>query len=139
MRHALTLLFTLSVATPAIAWDVGHFRDRMTDRQETFATVSSGNAQLYVGCMNGDVQPRLSFPSRIGNGRVGVSYRFDDGPVTPRFVLASGDSLYLWPMDYAEALAKLKHGKRLRVEVGKAFFDFDLTGGASLPEIKCAP
>ena len=141
MRYTLTVLLALSIATPATAWEVGHFRDRMTDRQETFATVSSRAAQLYVGCLNGEVQPRLSFPARVGRGELGVSYRFDEGPVVPRIVMVSGDglSLYLWPLDHAEALAKLKRGKRLRVEVGRAFFDFDLTGGAPLPQIKCAP
>jgi len=111
----------------------------MTDRTETLAIVRSGDATLQVGCMNGHVQPWLTFERHTGRGNIGLSYRFDDGPVVPRFAFMSPgtSNLYIWLLDYGEALAKLRKGKRLRVQIGKAFYDFDLTGGQPLPAIRC--
>jgi hypothetical protein len=139
MRYIFAVLLAL-LSTPATAWDVTTFKDRMTDRTETVATVQSGDATLEVGCMNGSVQPWLTFSQHRGRGNVGVSYRFDDGPVVPRFAFMSAgtDNMYIWSMDYAEAVGKLRKGKRLRVQIGQAFYDFDLTKGDALPNIKCA-
>jgi hypothetical protein len=114
-------------------------RDRMTDRTLTWASATSGDATLLVGCLNGEVQPRLTWDRRIGWGNLGVSYRFDDGPVTPRMAMVNQDgrTLYPWISDYAIAVGKLRSGKRLRVTLGQAFFHFDLANGEKLPAIKC--
>jgi hypothetical protein len=133
-------LLAALIVTPCHAWDVGQSKNRMTDRVETFATVSSDGAMLLVSCVNGSVQPRLTFDSpTIGWGDVGVSYRFDDGPEVPRIASVSRDSgdMYIWHLDHAEALANLRKGKRLRISIGKTFYDFDLTGGQRLPAIDC--
>ncbi|MGY3615930.1 hypothetical protein [Bradyrhizobium sp. USDA 10063] len=137
MRYFL-LLLTLSAA-PASAWTVTHERDRMTDKQLTWASAISGDATLLVGCLNGEVQPRLTWNQRIGWGDVSVTYRFDDGPVNSHFAMVSQDgrALYIWLNTYNEAMAKLRRGKRLRVQLGQAFYDFDLAKGDSIPTIKC--
>jgi hypothetical protein len=68
----------------------------------------------------------------------GLSYRLDDGPVVQRIAFLSRDSgdMYIFHLDHAEELANLQ-GKRLRISIGKAFYDFDLTGGQRLPAIDC--
>jgi hypothetical protein len=138
MPKFLALLLTL-IATPAAAWTVMHERDRMTDKTITRASVRSGDATLLVGCLNGQVQSRLTWGRRIGFGDLGVSYRFDAGPVTPRMAMVSqdGTTLYAWPIDHADALAKMRKAKRLRVSVGQAFYDFDLAAGEGMPVIRC--
>lgn len=125
--------------TAAFAWDVGHFKDRMTDRQETFATVQSHGTRLYVDCMNGKVDARLIFPRRIGVRHVGATYRVDNGPVVPRIAYLTQEGTVLWPFN-AGIVVSLKKAKRVRVKVGPEFLDFDLaagTGGGTLPEIRC--
>ncbi|MET4474354.1 hypothetical protein ABIA89_008191 [Bradyrhizobium sp. LA6.7] len=111
----------------------------MTDHTLTWASSSSGAATLLVGCLNGSVQPRLTFRERIGYGRPGVSFRFDDGPVVPRIAMVSDDgtTLYVWTGDYADAMAKLRKGRRLRVQLSQTFYDFDLSAGEPLPPINC--
>jgi hypothetical protein len=139
MQRALAL-WLIVFATPATAWNVTHERDRMTDNPLTWASTSSGKATLLVGCLNGHVQPRLTWDRPIGRGDIGISYRFDDGPVVPRFAMVGQDGmvLYPWIADYAAAMARLKNGKRLRVTIGQTFYDFDLQqGGAPLPAIHC--
>lgn len=134
----IAILLTLAPTT-ASAWDVGHFRDRMTDRQETYATVSSNGADLYVGCLNGQVFPRLNFSQPMGIGDIGVSYRFDNGAVVPRIAPLSQDgrSSWLWLMTGPQTAAKMRTAKRLRVSIGQRFYDFNLAQGARLPEIRC--
>ena len=139
MHKSLAIILLLT-ATPATAWNVTHERDRMSDKTLTWASASSGNATLLVGCLNGSVQPRLTWSQRMGRGDIGISYRFDDGPVVPRMAMVSQDgvTLYPWLGDPATAMARLKNGKRLRVNIGQAFYDFDLQqGGAPLPAIRC--
>lgn len=124
---------------PVSAWTVTHEKDRMTDKTLTWASAASGNATLLVGCLNGTVQPRLTWSQRIGWGNLGASFRYGDGPVTPRFGLVSQDgrTLYLWSGDYANAVGHLRKSKRLRVSIGRTFYDFDLTKGDPMPAIRC--
>ncbi|UFW82837.1 hypothetical protein BjapCC829_22880 [Bradyrhizobium barranii] len=140
MRVLVLLLLLFSIG-PAIAWDVGTFKDRMTDRTETYAAVQDGAATLYVGCLNGSVKPVLKFDQSIGWGKIGLSYRFDNGPVVPRFATLSQDGrdLWIWVLDHADAMAHLRSGKRLRISLdGAAMFDFNLSQGEKgLPAIKC--
>ena len=107
----------------------------------TWARVTAQDATLLVGCLNGHPQPRLTWSEPIGRGEVGVTYRFDDGPVVPRMatVTQGGKVVHPWLMDYGSAIARLKAGKRLRVQIsGGRFYDFDLkAGGQGLPVIKC--
>jgi hypothetical protein len=137
MHRFLTalMLLILGFCPPATAWNVSVERDRLSDKAMTWAEVRNGNARLLVGCLNGKVQPRLMWDRRIGWGDVGVSYRFDDGPVVPRMAMVSQDgvTLYPWLGDPAGAMARLAKAKRLRVQLGQAFYDFDLTQGERLP------
>jgi hypothetical protein len=138
----ITVAFLL-IATPATAWNVTTNKDRMSDKTLTWAGASSGNAILVVGCLNGHVQPRLTWPARIGWGDLGISYRFDDGPVVPRMAMVSqdGSTLYPWIGDYADAMSRLAKAKRLRVTIGSGkdgFYDFDLLAGGAWPNFgKC--
>ena len=113
----------------------------MTDKSLTWASVTAQDATLLVGCLNGHPQPRLTWSEPVGRGDIGVTFRFDDGPVVPRMAMASqgGKVVYPWLMDYADAIARLKGGKRLRVQIsGGRFYDFDLkAGGQAMPVIKC--
>lgn len=137
--HRILAALMLLTAAPATAWNVSTTKDRMNDAALTWAEVSANGATLLVGCLNGSVQPRLTWNKRIGRGDVGVSYRFDDGPVVPRMAMVSQDgvTLYPWIADYASAMARLAKAKRLRVQLGQAFYDFDLTSGGALPAIRC--
>ena len=125
MRNLLALCLTLS-ATPCAAWNVSTTKDRMTDKTLTWASATSGEATLLVGCLNGQVQPRLSWGKRIGWGDIGISYRFDDGPVVPRFATVSQEEtvLYPWIGDYSEAVARFRKGKRLRSQCWKGVLRF---------------
>jgi hypothetical protein len=139
-KIAIAAGLTFALAAPCSAWTVAQNRDKLTDKANVKASTTSGGATLLVGCLQGHVEPRLVFPRRIGYGRPSASYRFDDGPVTPRIGSLSGNgtTLYLWTMDHADALEKLRNAKRFRVQFDGAFFDFDLTqGGKELPAISC--
>jgi hypothetical protein len=123
-------------------WQTGNFVDRMTDRKESYARVNDaeGRASLYVGCMNGSIFPQIEFPQRIGVGQVGLSYRFDDEPVMPRFAAVSGDgtSIWLWIANGPEMALKIRHSKRLRVQMNSTFLDFDLSGAdGAIKDIRC--
>ncbi|WP_213287605.1 hypothetical protein [Bradyrhizobium sp. sGM-13] len=141
MPRLLALCLVL-IVTPATAWTVTTEKDRLTDKTLTWARVTDQGATLLMGCLNGEPQPRLTWPGRVGFGQqsVGISYRFDDGPVVPRFATFGGDgaSIYPWVADHADAWKKLKNGKRLRVQIGPHLFDFDLRqGGQDLPTVRC--
>lgn len=137
MKIALIVVTLATTCSPSYGWTIGHFKDRMTDRQETFAAVESHGARLYVGCMNGKVDARVIFPRRIGIGHIGATYRVDAGPVVPRMAYLSQDGTTLWTFN-AGIVGALKKAKRVRVQVGPEFLDYDLTaGGDPLPEIRC--
>lgn len=105
----------------------------MTDKTHTWAQATSGNARLLVGCLNGEVSPRLTWPARIGHGTIGVSYRVDDGPVIPRMAMLSqaGTTLYPW---IASGGAEVMRARRLRVQLSGEVYDFDLAKGEGLPK-----
>ncbi|WP_445215752.1 hypothetical protein ACKWRH_25385 [Bradyrhizobium sp. Pa8] len=127
------------LATPASAWTVTHERDRLTDRELTWASAQSGGATLLVGCLNGHVQPRLVWTERVGFGNgIGVSWRLDNGPVvmtTGALFSQDGQTLYAWPGTLeSQVISGLRKGKRLRVQLGDAVLDFDLTRGVGWPQ-----
>jgi hypothetical protein len=131
-----------TVSSASAAWKTGSFVDRMTDKKFSYAELPAkdGNATLYVGCMNGNIMPDIRFPARIGYGQLGVTYRFDEGPVVPRIVQlpSDGKSLWLWISGDAEVLATIKKSKRLRVQTKEMFLDFDLTGSSpAISPIRC--
>lgn len=70
---ALALLLT---TTSAQAGTVTKEKDQLTDRIETWASAVDKDATLPVGCMNGQVMPRLTWarPVGIGSG-IGVLAR----------------------------------------------------------------
>ena len=145
MRNALALTLMLASSPAFAGWEVGNFIDQMTDRKETFATLSAteSTARLYVGCKNGEVFPEIDFPRRIGYGDVGTVHRFDAGELVTRTTPLSrdGKSLWIWigaPDPAPAALASIRRSKRLRVQVRNEVLDFDLTGAdAALRGIKC--
>lgn len=132
----------MATSVASAEWKTGNFVDRMTDRKESYAELpaSEGNASLYVGCVNGKIAPDIKFPERIGFGEVGVTYRFDDGPVVPRItrIPSDGKSLWLWIGGDREAVAQIRRSKRLRVQIKAMFLEFDLTGAdAAIKPIRC--
>lgn len=135
MKAAIAAI-CLMVATPCTAWEVTRTKDALTDRVMTWARAQSGNATLLVGCLNGRAAPRLVWPARMGWGDVGVSYRIDDGPVIPRIAMVSQDGTTLYPW-IASGGAAVMRARRLRVQVGQAFYDFDLVKGEGMPAIRC--
>ncbi|MCK1301981.1 hypothetical protein IVB33_11190 [Bradyrhizobium sp. 24] len=84
---------------------------------------------------------RLVWSERKGWGsRIGVSWRYDNGLMqmtTGALFSQDGTTLYLWSGAAGEAVASLRKAKRLRVTLGQAFYDFDLTKGDALPAIRC--
>lgn len=132
MKIKIAFLLLL-LATPATAWEVTRERDRMTDRMVTWASSRSGAATLLVGCLNGEVSPRLTWPTRIGVGTIGVSYRVDDGPVIPRMapLNEAGNMLYPW---IASGGPEVMRAKRLRVQLSGEVYDFDLAKGEAMPK-----
>ena len=142
MKITVAIIALIAGLSPSMAWDVGHFKDAMTDRQETFATVTpkgvAGDAgvRLYVGCTNGQVMPRLTFARPIGVYDIGVTYRYDDGPLVPRIARLdrSGETVWAWD---ANEWSAMRRAKRLRVQIGGAVMDFDLTAGGAVPGIRC--
>ena len=132
---AITICLALTLA-PSKAWHVERSKDRMTDKTVTWASARSDDATLLVGCLNGRVAPRLTWARRIGFGTIGVTWRADSGPVVPRMAMVSDDgkTLYPWLTDGAEVI----RAKRVRVQIGSAFYDFDTTAGEPLPRFgKC--
>ena len=116
----------------------------MTDKQVSGALLPAPDesAGIRVTCNGSD----LVFDRPIGFGRMGVNYRFDDGPVTPRIAGMSSDgrTAWLWPLDAAEARNKMARGKRLRIEIfptgaSSRFIEFDLTGAKeAFAQMKCS-
>lgn len=144
MKRILAILALLigSLPVASAAWQTGSFVDSMTEKKYAYAELPAkdGGATLYVGCMNGRVQPDIQFPSRVGYGDLGVTYRFDEGPVVPRIVRLpdDGKALWLWISSEAEALAKIRKSKRLRIQTKTVFLDFDLAGAsAAIQPIRC--
>jgi hypothetical protein len=113
-RLILALLASMGASHAcSAAWQTGTFTDKMTDRKESYARLNSvdGTASLYVGCMNGRILPQIEFQRRIANGDIGVTYRFDEGPVVPRItpVSTDGTSLWLWISSGPETSLKIRH------------------------------
>jgi hypothetical protein len=133
MRIKIAVQLLLLLAGPTHAWEVTRERDKMTDRTVTWARAVSGNATLLVGCLNGAVSPRLTWPARIGYGTLGLSYRVDDGPVIPRMAMLgqAGNVLYPW---IASGGAEVMRAKRLRVQLSGEVYDFDLVKGEAMPK-----
>lgn len=134
-KAAIAALMLLA-ATPAAAWEVTRERDRMSDKTLTWASARSNGATLLVGCLNGRAEPRLTWPKRIGFGSgVGVSWRVDEGPVQSYLAgMFSQDGTVFYPWTSAHA-GPVMRAKRVRVSIGKAFFDFDLVKGEALPKV----
>jgi hypothetical protein len=130
----VAMLCAVSAATPAAAWTVTQERDRMTDKTLTWASATSGDATLLVGCLNGRPHPRLTWDRRVGFGsNVGVSWRVDDGPVqsyVAGLFSQDGTTLYAWTDHNAGPVMR---AKRVRLQLGQAFYDFDMTRGERLP------
>lgn len=136
MKRAFAFCLLLA-ATPAKAWTVTTERDPMTDKNLTWARVTAQDATLLVGCLNGRPDARLTWPESRGFGTsVGVTYRYDDGPVTSNVagMFSQGGRTFYYSPHAAENVAKLRTAKRLRVQIsGGQFYDFKLTGGDAFP------
>ena len=136
INFACVCIYIVTLAAPASAWEVTRTKDRMTDKTVTWAAAKANGATLLVGCLNGRVSPRLTWPGRIGWGTIGVSYRVDDGPVIPRMAPLNdaGNVLYAW---IAVGGSEVMRARRVRVQVGDEVYDFDLVKGEGLPKIQC--
>lgn len=132
INFACVCIYIVTLAAPASAWEVTRERDRMTDKTLTWAASRTSNATLLVGCLNGAVAPRLTWPARIGVGSVGISYRVDDGPVIPRMAMLSQDGKVLYPW-IASGGPEVMRARRLRVSIGGEVYDFDLVKGEKMP------
>jgi len=141
---SLAALWVLTV--PCLAeWDVQAFQDRMTDRKEAVATLApkDGTGSVVVGCMNGRIFPRVSFPARIGVYEIGATYRFDNTPVEMSIarLSANGRDVWLWmgaPDPSAAIVERMRKSKRLRVQIGDHFLDYDLAGAEkALAGLRC--
>ena len=123
------------LATPSFAgWNVSRGTDPMTDTSTTVATLQSKNLpaiEMRLTCRG----PEILFPVvPTYAGRLDMAFRFDDGPVTPRFVVMSSDrkAALLWLSNVA-TLSTVAKAKRFRAEIfvigaPTAFVDFDLAG-----------
>jgi hypothetical protein len=135
MRTVIVTLCALLLG----GWTVTRERDRMTDRELTWASSQSGGATLLVGCLNGRVSPRLMWNERKGWGRgIGVSWRVDNSPVamtTGGYFSEDGTTLYAWPGTFeGQVMGELRRAKRIRVSLGREMLDFDLSAGVGWPE-----
>ena len=107
-----------------------HFTDRMTDKSVAVATVSAPPGTLRVTCSG----PTIEFDTRVAFGKIGVSYRFDNGEVVPRFFDMLQDGRTLLFTNYLLTMTReISRAKRLRMTVflpgqSAIFMDFDLTG-----------
>jgi hypothetical protein len=139
MMRAWLVTIVFLTATKASAWTISTAYDPVTDELINSASVSTVGASLVVACRNGQPEPRLRLDQNLVATEIVVSYRFDDGPITPRMAAISPDGQYLWPWraDASAAIWKLRRGKRFRLSVGDASFDFDLTTSDQLPVILC--
>jgi hypothetical protein len=129
----LTLSLCLLV-TPAAAWTVTQEKDRMTDKVLTWASATSGDATLLVGCLNGRIEPRIAWDRRMGFGSgIGVSWRMDNGPMQSYLAgMFSQDGTVFYPWTDSKS-GSVMRAKRVRVSIGKAFYDFDTAAGKPLP------
>jgi hypothetical protein len=129
---AISMLF-LSNGYAVAEWRTGSFVDKMTDRKYLYASLQAkeGQAELYVGCVNGQISPDIYFPSRLYSSGVGVTYRFDEEALVSRIASLPMDGLHLWLWigSGPQTALKIRKSKRLRLQVDKTFYDFDLTGG----------
>jgi hypothetical protein len=136
MRVIFVVGMLASTITTASAWTIERTKDPMTDRTNIWASVTDKGATLLVGCLNGQVEARLTWPDRIGYGsQLGLSYRVDKGEVVPRFAMLTQDGRTLYPW---AGVDWLRPAKRLRVQIDRTVFDFDLVKGApEIPAIRC--
>jgi len=137
---AQTLIRKLKVRQEALLerqrkarWRATSFKDRMTDKEYSFVSLSPETsdvpATLEIGCVNRSVQAYVSIPSRRFFIAPYIRYRIDDrAPVTHKAVLGSNERVYL------DSVTALKEAKRFRLEVipdgggQQIFSDFDLAG-----------
>lgn len=135
MRTIISAICVVIGIPMAHAWTVTTERDRMTDRELTWASATSGGATLLVGCLNGSVQARLVWNERKGWGsRIGVSWRMDNGPMEMTaggLFSEDGTTLYPW---IGRGVGELRKARRVRVMLGREVLDFDLAKGDPWPE-----
>lgn len=120
----IILLLVAAVVLPG--WTVTN------EHGQVWASARDGDATLLVGCLNGQVLPRLVWPQRIGFGTLGMTYRVDNGPTVPRMAMLSQDgrTLYAWPLSEGGVL----RARRVQVTISGDVYDFDVTKGAGLPK-----
>lgn len=137
LHFQIAIAFALCSGPASAAWHVSRSVDPMTDKSSAVATVAASNLPA-IGIRLTCRGPEMTFPVVVTYGdRIGLNFRFDDGPVTPRFVVMSSDrkAAILWLSNVA-TLSTIARAKRLRVSIfltgaPAAFVDCDLTGAAA--------
>lgn len=127
---AVLLANSAALASP---WHVNRIADPMTDHANLVATVLAPGAFLRVTCSR--TGPTLVFDQPMATRTVGVSYRFDNGPVVPRVAVVGSDfrTVYPWLATAGAARGKIARSSRLRVQVFPGgYFNFDLTGSGDV-------
>ena len=94
----LAALVVGTLSSPSAAsWRVISKVDPMTGKPAAIAPVSAGSATLQLACKR--TGPELVFSGSVAVRTVGLSYRFDDGPVVPRVAAVVGSDfrrVYPW-------------------------------------------
>jgi hypothetical protein len=139
MRLLIAATFLVIACGAADAWEVGTASDPASERVFAFARTPAKElfgATLYVGCRKGVATAELDFSDLATfQRRVGLSYRFDDGPAVVQFAVVSNDGKRVYP---AWSLAQIRRAKRLQVKVLGAALEFDLSGAdAATSPIRC--
>jgi hypothetical protein len=121
MKAAVAVFLTMT-APAAAGWKIDAAKDRMTDKNIKTAWVaavdpaSGAKARLEVSCFDdplvGGLFIQLRTNHRFSQGKMGLSYRVDDGPVENRYMRVTADGMAGW----GDARAVLK-GKRVRVRL----------------------
>lgn len=154
MRAFLTAAILMLCSCAAQAWEVNTGTDRLTDKKETWIRVNappilrlgkSVMPYIEVQCYKGKVLPQFHFDKPVDFGRVGINFRFDQGKVKQLYIAFFNDGMTfpIFSGDEYAINAKLKNGKRLRMEIfftgqEAVFIDFDLTGGKeAYSKLKC--
>ena len=109
----------------------------MTDREVAVATTSRNGLTLQVSCSPMPVA--LVFAGPVAFGRIGISYRVDNGPVVPRFATMASDGRTAWPNIPRSEIARAKRFRVTAFLPGQEsrFYDLDLNGSDALARVKC--
>jgi hypothetical protein len=137
MRYILIAAVLWNTTPAAADWSLSQHKDPLTDKTFTIASATSNDTLLRVRCVNGAPSVDITFPTVVALGRLGLAYRFDDGPVIGQFGTMRSDGRELWP---PWSVASLAAARRVRIQVpslGGLMLDFTLGSGDPLRKVRC--